>query len=66
MIKTIKYLTFLSLITLCVIQGLWQVDRGKEKKDIDKSYINKINNRHIDVNLISTKHRKCTNIISKN
>ena len=63
MIKTIKYLTFLSLITLCVILGLWQVDRGNEKKDIYNSYINKLSNGPTDLNLLSNEPGQFTNII---
>ena len=66
MIKTIKYLTFLSLITLCVILGLWQIDRGNEKKDIYNSYINKLAKGPIDLNLLSNEPSQFTNIIIKN
>ena len=66
MIKTIKYLTFLSLITLCVILGLWQVDRGNEKKDIYNSYINKLSNGPIDLNILSNEPGQFTNVIIQN
>ena len=66
MIKTIKYLTFLSIITLCVILGLWQIDRGNEKKDIYNSYINKLSKEPIDLNLLSNEPNQFTNIKIKN
>ena len=66
MIKTIKYLTFLSLITLCVILGLWQIDRGNEKKDIYNSYINKLSNGPIDLNILSNEPGQFTNVIIQN
>ena len=66
MIKTIKYLTFLSLIMLCVILGLWQIDRGNEKADIYNSYNEKLSKDPIDLNLLSNKPSQFTNIVVKN
>ena len=37
-IKTIKLLFFLSIILLCILLGLWQIDRGIQKKQLYEEF----------------------------
>ncbi len=40
--KAVKLFIFLSLILLCIFLGIWQIERGQEKKDIYNLYLNNI------------------------
>lgn len=66
MIKTIKYFFFLSLAGLCIILGLWQIDRGNEKSDLYNSYTEKLSKNPIDFNLLNDNPKKFTNVIIDN
>ena len=37
-IKTIKLLFFLSIIIICVLLGLWQIDRGIQKEQLYEEF----------------------------
>ena len=65
MIKTIKYFTFLSLIALCLVLGLWQIDRGNEKSDIYRSYMKGLLDEPKSFNQLSDKPIQLTSVIIK-
>ena len=62
MIKTIKYFTFLSLIALCLVLGLWQIDRGNEKSDIYRSYMKGLLDEPKSFNQLSNKPIQFTSV----
>ena len=66
MIKTIKYFFFLSLVALCIILGLWQIDRGNEKSNLYNSYTEKLAKNPIDFNLLPDNPNQFTNVIINN
>ena len=37
-IKTIKLLFFLSILIICVLLGLWQIDRGIQKEQLYEEF----------------------------
>ena len=41
-IKTIKLLFFLSIILLCILLGLWQIDRGIQKEQLYEEFKERI------------------------
>ncbi len=43
--KVTKLFVFLPLISLCVFLGIWQIERGQEKKDIYNLYLNNISKK---------------------
>ena len=63
MIKTIKYFTFLSLISLCLILGFWQIDRGNEKSYIYNSYMSGLLEAPEHFNKLPDKPSQFTNVI---
>ena len=63
MIKTIKYFIFLSLIALCLILGLWQIDRGNEKSHIYNSYMKGLLESPEYFNELPDKPSQFTNVI---
>ena len=66
MIKTIKYFFFLSLVALCKILGIWQIDRGNEKSNIYNSYTEKLSKNPIDFSLLPDNPKQFTNVIIDN
>ena len=65
MIKTIKYFVFLSLISICIVLGFWQIDRGNEKKDIYNSFTENLSKNPTDFSLLDKKPNQFTNTIIK-
>jgi len=65
MIKTIKYFAFLSLISICIVLGFWQIDRGNEKKDIYNSFTENLSKNPLDFSLLDKRPNQFTNTVIK-
>ena len=64
MIKTFKLLFFI-IIIICIILGLWQIDRANEKANLYNSFKDKISKNPIDFKVIKDNPIEFTKIIIK-
>ncbi len=65
MIKTFKLLFFIIIIIICIILGLWQIDRANEKANLYNSFKDKISKNPIDFKVIKDNPIEFTKIIIK-